>query len=108
MAELRDKQSPDKHRDPQLKLSAQNQFEKVQHAYEGISRTLKRPFTPLIAVHYTPRLCDTVLSDPRKRSVYDILGEEGLKSNWEVGQRLKTPLEVRYISQVATSRKFLV
>ena len=36
-----------------------------------------------------------VLSDPKRRTVYDLLGEEGLKSDWEVGQRLKTNDEVR-------------
>lgn len=36
----------------------------------------------------------TVLSDPHKRAVYDLLGEEGLKSSWEVGQKVPTPEEV--------------
>lgn len=34
--------------------------------------------------------------DDRKRALYDTLGEEGLKDHsWEVGQKLKTPEEVR-------------
>ncbi len=32
--------------------------------------------------------------NPQKRAVYDLLGEEGLKTNWEVGRRLRTPEQV--------------
>jgi DnaJ-class molecular chaperone len=35
-----------------------------------------------------------VLTDPQKRAVYDMFGEEGLRTSWEVGPRLKTPEEV--------------
>lgn len=37
-------------------------------------------------------------SDPQKRAVYDLLGEEGLKTEWQVGQKLKSPEEVRHQS----------
>lgn len=42
-----------------------------------------------------------VLSDPKRRNVYDLLGKEGLKSDWEVGQRLKTNEEVRTLLYVS-------
>ncbi len=32
--------------------------------------------------------------DSNKRIVYDMFGEEGLSTSWEVGPRLKTPQEV--------------
>lgn len=35
-------------------------------------------------------------SNPQKRAVYDLLGEEGLKTEWEVGQKLKSPEEVSW------------
>ncbi|CAG8442147.1 2692_t:CDS:10 [Ambispora gerdemannii] len=47
------------------------------------------------------RLCDSkslrrqVLTDPTKRMIYDMFGEEGLRTQWEVGARLKTPQELR-------------
>ena len=36
-----------------------------------------------------------VLSDPSRRFVYDMFGEEGLRTSWEVGPRNKTPEEMR-------------
>ena len=36
----------------------------------------------------------SVLTDPNKRIIYDMFGEEGLSTSWEVGPRLKTPQEV--------------
>ncbi|CAG8595141.1 13121_t:CDS:2, partial [Ambispora leptoticha] len=36
-----------------------------------------------------------VLTDPTQRMIYDLFGEEGLKTQWEVGFRLKTPQELR-------------
>lgn len=38
-----------------------------------------------------------VLSDPKQRAVYDLLGEEGLKASWEVGQKHQTAEEVRLV-----------
>ncbi|KAK9893625.1 hypothetical protein P389DRAFT_163971 [Cystobasidium minutum MCA 4210] len=61
---------PDKHKQEHLKSAAESRFQQIQHAYE-------------------------VLSNPQKRAVYDLLGEEGLKTEWEVGQKLKSPEELR-------------
>ncbi|GAA6024573.1 hypothetical protein JCM10207_008657 [Rhodosporidiobolus poonsookiae] len=63
---------PDRHsaRDPSLKPAADARFAELQHAFE-------------------------VLSDPHKRAVYDELGDEGLKTQWEVGVRGKTAQELR-------------
>lgn len=44
-------------------------------------------------VSYIISIC-SVLTDPNKRIVYDMFGEEGLSTSWEVGPRLKTPQEV--------------
>ncbi|TIA80937.1 hypothetical protein E3P92_02609 [Wallemia ichthyophaga] len=64
---------PDKQRTDQQKESAAAQFSHIKQAYEA---TL-------------------VLSDPYKRMAYDTLGEEGLRNDLQVGQRLRTPEEMR-------------
>ncbi|KAG0266192.1 hypothetical protein DFQ27_009959 [Actinomortierella ambigua] len=61
---------PDKHSDPALKEAAETKFHIINKAFE-------------------------VLSDPQTRAIYDTFGEEGLKTKWEVGQKLKTPEELR-------------
>ncbi|CAB4408198.1 unnamed protein product [Rhizophagus irregularis] len=61
---------PDKHINPENKKAAETKFQVIQKAYE-------------------------VLTDPNKRIVYDMFGEEGLSTSWEVGPRLKTPQELR-------------
>ncbi|GAA5945002.1 J domain-containing protein [Sporobolomyces koalae] len=61
---------PDRHRDPNLKQAADSRFQAINHAFE-------------------------VLSDPRKRVIYDELGHEGLKSELEVGPKLKSAQELR-------------
>ncbi|RIB26502.1 hypothetical protein C2G38_2012505 [Gigaspora rosea] len=61
---------PDKHVDPENKRAAETKFQVIQRAYE-------------------------VLTDPTKRTIYDMFGEEGLNTSWEVGTRLKTPQELR-------------
>ncbi|EIM20678.1 DnaJ-domain-containing protein [Wallemia mellicola CBS 633.66] len=61
---------PDKQRSDHQREAAALQFSHIKHAYE-------------------------VLSDPHKRMAYDTLGEEGLKNDWQVGQRLRTPEEMR-------------
>ncbi|GAA5990710.1 hypothetical protein JCM11641_008472 [Rhodosporidiobolus odoratus] len=63
---------PDRHsaRDPSLKTAADARFAELQQAFE-------------------------ILSDPHKRAVYDELGEEGLKTQWEVGVRGKSAQELR-------------
>lgn len=76
---------PDKQRDQARRLAAQNRFTAIQRAYEG-------RFTE--ALHEDLTLA--VLTDPQKRAVYDMFGEEGLRTNWEVGPRLKTPEEVNF------------
>lgn len=60
---------PDRHRDPALKPAADARFAALQRAYE-------------------------VLSDPAKRAIYDQFGESGLKTQWEVSIKGKTPAEV--------------
>ncbi|CAG8838137.1 21571_t:CDS:2, partial [Racocetra persica] len=59
---------PDKHVDPENKRTAETNFQVIQRAYE-------------------------VLTDPTKRTIYDMFGEEGLNTSWEVGTRLKTQQE---------------
>lgn len=44
-------------------------------------------------------ICTYIRSDPQKRAVYDLLGQEGLKTEWRVGQKLKSPEEVRILRQ---------
>ncbi|KAG9096523.1 hypothetical protein FRC06_008565 [Ceratobasidium sp. 370] len=61
---------PDKVRDESRKAAIAEQFQKVQRAYD-------------------------ILSDPNKRAIYDMFGEEGLKTKWDVGQKHKTPEELR-------------
>lgn len=34
-----------------------------------------------------------VLTDPNRRAVYDLLGEEGLKTKWDIGPKYKTAEE---------------
>ena len=43
---------------------------------------------------HTLYLFISVLTDSNKRIIYDMFGEEGLSTSWEVGPRLKTPQEV--------------
>ncbi|KAG8743197.1 hypothetical protein FRC10_000268 [Ceratobasidium sp. 414] len=59
---------PDKVRDESRKEAVAAQFQEIQRAYD-------------------------ILSDPNKRAIYDMFGEEGLKTKWDVGQRHKTPEE---------------
>ncbi|CAJ0758634.1 9957_t:CDS:10 [Entrophospora sp. SA101] len=59
---------PDKHLDPESKSTAEKNFQIIHKAYE-------------------------VLTDPTKRTIYDMFGEEGLNTSWEVGYRYKTPDE---------------
>jgi curved DNA-binding protein CbpA len=61
---------PDRHRDPALKPAADARFAALQRAYE-------------------------ILCDPAKRAIYDEFGESGLKTQWEVSTKGKTPAEVR-------------
>ena len=62
---------PDRHRDPALKSAADHRFQEINRAFE-------------------------ILGDAKQRAVYDELGVEGLKTQWEVGSRYKTPAEVSY------------
>jgi curved DNA-binding protein CbpA len=43
-----------------------------------------------------------ILSNAQKRAIYDVLGEEGLAQKWELGQKLKSPAEMRadFLNQV--------
>lgn len=61
---------PDRHK-KEKKLQAEALFSKLHHIY-------------------------AVLSDPRKRAIYDCLGKEGISSEiWTVIKRTKTPKEIR-------------
>ncbi|PVV04335.1 hypothetical protein BB560_001166 [Smittium megazygosporum] len=61
---------PDKHSDPQLQQWASAQFLEIQKAYE-------------------------VLVNPIQRAAYDALGEKGLKTGLEVGNKLMSRLELK-------------
>ena len=61
---------PDKHTDSQAKSAAEKLFARVKEAH-------------------------AVLSDPEKRTIYDIYGREGLDAGWEVIARTRTPTEIR-------------
>ncbi|KAG9127808.1 hypothetical protein FRC07_009000 [Ceratobasidium sp. 392] len=61
---------PDKVRDESRKAATAARFQEVQRAYD-------------------------ILSDPNRRAIYDMFGEEGLKTKWDVGQKYKTPEELR-------------
>ncbi|PKA59584.1 Chaperone protein dnaJ 13 [Apostasia shenzhenica] len=61
---------PDKYLDPQMKEMATENFQRIRDAYE-------------------------VLSDEHKREIYDVYGMEGLKTGYELGQKLSKPEEVK-------------
>ncbi|CAH1239826.1 DNAJC11 [Branchiostoma lanceolatum] len=61
---------PDKHREDEDKQLAEKLFNQVHTAYE-------------------------VLSDPQKRTIYDIYGKKGLEVEWDVVPRTRTPQEIR-------------
>ncbi|WWD18942.1 hypothetical protein CI109_103398 [Kwoniella shandongensis] len=61
---------PDRQRTEQTRAAAHAQFTEIQRAYE-------------------------ILTDPTKRTIYDLFGEEGLKTSWEIGPRVKTAEEMR-------------
>lgn len=61
---------PDRHTNPELKTAADGRFQALNRAYE-------------------------VLSDPKSRVIYDALGEAGLRTSWEVGNKYRTPAELR-------------
>ncbi|XP_035697861.1 dnaJ homolog subfamily C member 11-like [Branchiostoma floridae] len=61
---------PDKHREDEDKQLAEQLFNQVHTAYE-------------------------TLSDPQKRTIYDIYGKKGLEVEWDVVPRTRTPQEIR-------------
>lgn len=72
---------PDKHSSTSIRDKADPRFQEIQYAFE-------------------------ILSDPRRRTIYDTLGEEGLGIKLEVGQRNMTPDELRafFLSQARQAR----
>ena len=75
-----------------MKLAAEASFARVQHAYEGACAcACTKVNRPLLT-----KLFETVLSDQHKRAVYDLLGEDGLNGDWQVGQKLKSASEVSF------------
>ncbi|KAF8599322.1 DnaJ-domain-containing protein [Ceratobasidium sp. AG-I] len=61
---------PDKVRDESRKAATAARFQDIQRAYD-------------------------ILTDPHKRAIYDLFGEEGLKTKWDVGSKYKTAEELR-------------
>lgn len=62
---------PDKHTDAVEKRHAEGIFQKIKNAHE-------------------------VLSDPNRRTIYDLYGERGLRTEgWEVVERRKTVQEIK-------------
>ncbi|KAI8905618.1 hypothetical protein EDD86DRAFT_194059 [Gorgonomyces haynaldii] len=61
---------PDKHQETN-KESASKRFQQIQRAYD-------------------------ILSDPNRRHIYDLYGEEGLKQTWDIGPKLKTKEEIQH------------
>ncbi|CAE6466142.1 unnamed protein product [Rhizoctonia solani] len=61
---------PDKVRDESHKEAMTAKFTQVKRAYE-------------------------ILTDPGKRAIYDLFGEDGLKTKWDVGSKYKTEEELR-------------
>ncbi|WVQ99858.1 hypothetical protein IAU59_007001 [Kwoniella sp. CBS 9459] len=72
---------PDRQRNDHDRLIAHQQFTEIQRAYE-------------------------ILLDPTKRTIYDLFGEEGLKTSWELGPRNRSPEEMKrfFVSQVYEKR----
>jgi len=61
---------PDRQRDDRSRLAAHGRFTAIQRAYE-------------------------ILTDSTKRTIYDLFGEEGLKTSWELGPRIRTKEEMK-------------
>lgn len=61
---------PDRQRDDRSRLAAHGRFTEIQRAYE-------------------------ILTDRTKRTIYDLFGEEGLKTSWEIGPRNRSNEELR-------------
>ncbi|BEI82106.1 hypothetical protein CcaverHIS002_0212660 [Cutaneotrichosporon cavernicola] len=61
---------PDKQPDEERRRAAHGRFQDIQRAHE-------------------------VLTDPARRTVYDMFGEEGLRTSWEVGPRNMSPAQMR-------------
>lgn len=89
LAELNDKYRalaaiyhPDKQPDDVRRRAAHDRFMEISRAYE-------------------------ILTDPGKRAIYDLFGEEGLRTSWEVGPRGMTPAEMKahYQRQGDTKRR---
>lgn len=65
---------PDRQRDEAGKIAAHGRFQQIQRAYE-------------------------ILTDETKRTIYDLFGEEGLRTTWDVGPRNRTSEEMRRFYQ---------
>lgn len=79
---------------PSLSVTANPQ---EQHPYlEDLPRPRSRKEAAEIQFGEIQRAYE-VLMDPQRRAVYDLLGEEGLKTSWEVGKKNMSADEVRQI-----------
>ena len=92
---------PDKHTDESNKEAATTQFRAINEAYEGKQGDSARCLRPHVHERLTPRAgqvdehrLEAVLSNPGKRTIYDLYGVQGLKAGYEVGPKLKSPEEV--------------
>lgn len=65
---------PDKQRDEAARTAAHGRFQEIHRAYK-------------------------ILTDERQRTIYDLFGEEGLRTSWDVGPRNKSPEELRRFFQ---------
>ncbi|OCF76079.1 hypothetical protein I204_03377 [Kwoniella mangroviensis CBS 8886] len=74
---------PDRQKNQHDRLIAHERFTEIQRAYE-------------------------ILTDDNKRMIYDLFGEEGLKTSWELGPKNKSKEELRsYFIQQANHKKIL-
>lgn len=73
---------PDKQPDDVRRQAAHERFQAIQRAHE-------------------------VLTDPQRRAVYDMFGEEGLRTSWELGPRNMSSSEIKahFVKQAETKRQ---
>ncbi|KAG8733748.1 hypothetical protein FRC11_003095 [Ceratobasidium sp. 423] len=85
-----------------LNLPKNATVEEIRERYKSLAVTLhpdkvhdeahKEAMTAKFA--QVKRACE-ILTDPNKRAIYDLFGEDGLKTKWDVGPKYKTEEELR-------------
>ncbi|CAG8520921.1 5444_t:CDS:10 [Diversispora eburnea] len=68
-----------------LNISKESTEEEIKDSYKRLCRIF----------HPDKHVDPEILTDPTKRTIYDMFGEEGLNTSWEIGTRYKTPQELR-------------